>query len=128
MLYHEAGYNTVSCFTSCFHTGPLAQSAERGANNAKVMSSILIRTTILSFFFYNKYIPKTYNIISCQIKYRISVKNVGIYIVIRSMFSMRCTYPTNLPANRLLKMGIEYISAYQRGKELGSLGVVLGDK
>ena len=114
MLYHEAGNNTVSCFTSCFHTGPLAQSAERGR--------FYLFFSIINIF------QKTYNIISCQIKYRISVKNVGIYIVIRSMFSMRCTYPTNLPANRLLKMGIEYISAYQRGKELGSLGVVLGDK
>ena len=32
--------------------GPLAQSAERGADNAKVVSSTLTRTTEIMFFFY----------------------------------------------------------------------------
>ena len=32
-------------------TGPLAQSAERGADNAKVVSSTLTRTISSSFFF-----------------------------------------------------------------------------
>ena len=33
-------------------SGPLAQSAERGADNAKVVSSTLTRTTKRMFFFY----------------------------------------------------------------------------
>ena len=32
--------------------GPLAQSAEHGANNARVMSSSLIRTNLFLFFYF----------------------------------------------------------------------------
>ena len=41
-------YNSTTSTTA----GPLAQSAERGADNAKVVSSTLTRTTNKMFFFY----------------------------------------------------------------------------
>ena len=41
-------YNSAISTTA----GPLAQSAERGADNAKVVSSTLTRTTKRIFFFY----------------------------------------------------------------------------
>ena len=44
--------NLSSYFNNCLvAVGPLAQSVERGADNAKVVSSTLTRTTTMYFFF-----------------------------------------------------------------------------
>ena len=48
------GDSSIWTYNSVISTnaGPLAQSAERGADNAKVVSSTLTRTTVRMFFFY----------------------------------------------------------------------------
>ena len=61
----KVGILYIVVVTRSERSGPLAQSVERRADNAKVVSSRLTRTTFFSFFFF---FPHSYSVLLRKIE------------------------------------------------------------